>query len=252
MKKVLILGGTADGRKLAQTLHKQQIKVIYSVAGLVRRPDVACDIISGGFTQYGGLSAFIEAHAVGAILDVTHPYANKMSDTAVSSAKACGIPCWRFHRESWEKQAGDKWTYFQDWSAMLSALTAKKSLFLTAGQLPQRVVEHFMTHTNSEQKQLLRTAVLPSTALPASCTWMKAIGPFDYDDEYTLMQSHRIDVLVSKDSGGESTFAKLVAARQLAIPVYMLERPSLAAVDVEFTTHHACEKFVIDYVKHAF
>ncbi len=91
-RTLLLLGGTADGRVLAEKLHNSGIRVIYSIAGLVRTPNVPCEIISGGFSQRGGLALFIQEHHVAAILDVTHPYAQTMSNTAASVAKQCGIP----------------------------------------------------------------------------------------------------------------------------------------------------------------
>ena len=85
--RLLILGGTADGRQLAEILHRQGVPLIYSVAGLVRTPKVACEVVSGGFSQFGGLVEYSQQQGITAILDVTHPYAAKMSATAVSAAK---------------------------------------------------------------------------------------------------------------------------------------------------------------------
>ncbi|MGK0500596.1 MAG: precorrin-6A/cobalt-precorrin-6A reductase, partial [Oceanicoccus sp.] len=115
---LLILGGTADGRKLATSLHQQGVSVIYSVAGLVRMPDVDCQVVSGGFSQFGGLISYIKQQSITAILDVTHPYAQIMSATAVDVAKACDIPCWRFHRAAWQPEAGDNWQLFQQWDKL--------------------------------------------------------------------------------------------------------------------------------------
>ena len=106
---LLVLGGTADGRRLAEFFHQQGLPVIYSVAGLVRAPAVSCEVVSGGFTPLGGLLSYIKQKGVTAILDATHPYAQTMSTTAVETAKACGIPCWRFHRRAWQAQPGDHW-----------------------------------------------------------------------------------------------------------------------------------------------
>lgn len=241
---LLLLGGTADGRKLAESLHRQSLELIYSVAGLVRTPDVGCEVVSGGFTQFGGLVNYIRQQGVVAILDVTHPYAQVMSSKAVSAAKKCGIPCWRFHRESWQVQEGDDWRLYDDWKSLLPDLREKKSVFLTAGQLSQEVVDVFANNTS--QCQLLRTAVKTKTQLPASMEWIKAIGPFSYDDEFALMEERGVDALVSKDSGGDATVEKLNAARALGLPVYMLARPSLPNADKIFTSRLECEKFVLE------
>ena len=44
-------------------------------------------------------------------------------------------------------------------------------------------------------------------------------------DERQLLQHHAIDVLVCKASGGAATEAKLIAARELGMPVIMVRRP---------------------------
>ncbi len=241
---LLLLGGTADGRILAENLHKKGVPVIYSVAGLVRTPDVPCAVVTGGFTQFGGLVEYIKQKAITAVLDVTHPYAEKMSSTAIAAAKSCDIPCWRFHRPAWKSQPGDNWQYFVDWPSLSSSLKDKMHVFLSAGQIDQAYINSLAN--NSGQKQLLRTAVKPKIALPKSMHWIKAIGPFSYDNELSLMKGHHIDVLVSKNSGGDATIPKLTVARDLGIPVYFLERPELADADVEISTREECLQLVLE------
>ena len=248
-RKLLILGGTADGRHLASALHASGCSVIYSVAGLVRLPDLACEVISGGFTQFGGLSAYIRDNKVQAILDVTHPYAQKMSESAIKRAHQCMIPCWRFHRLAWQPEKDDRWEEYSNWPEMLDSLKDQKSVFLTAGQLPESALKKLAQYGKQGQVQILRTAVKPRTALPDSIQWHKAIGPFAFEDELALMQKYKVDVLVSKNSGGASTQAKLVAARTLGISVFMFTRPEILPADKEFNEHDQCQTFVESWFK---
>lgn len=241
---LLILGGTADGRHLANYFTDKKIKVIYSVAGLVRKPNVSCDIVSGGFTQFGGLVNYINNHAITAVLDATHPYAKVMSTTAIEAARACSIPCWRFHRSAWQPQTGDDWRFFSEWSEVLIALLNFDSVFFSCGQLTQQQLTD-IEKLSCQQKQLLRTAVKPNATLPPTMEWLKAIGPFDYDNELALLRHYEIDCIVSKNSGGDSTVAKLTAARELNIPVYMWQRPELPAADKEFSSYESCQDFVM-------
>lgn len=241
--RLLVLGGTADGRKLATDLHHQGIDVIYSVAGLVRLPQVNCAVVSGGFSQFGGLANYIIDNGVTAILDATHPYAKKMSDTAVNAATHVAIPCWRFHRPAWQAQSKDAWKCFDYWDELQEALASYRSVFLTCGQLTQAQVNGFTPFTT--QTQLFRTAVQPNITLPTSMQWLKAIGPFAPEDEKVLMTRHKIDIIVSKNSGGNATNAKLQAARALGLPVYMLARPPLKPAHKEFSTYEACLDFVL-------
>jgi precorrin-6A/cobalt-precorrin-6A reductase len=247
--KLLLLGGTADARRLATQLHQQGMSVVYSIAGLVRIPSIDCEIVVGGFTQFGGLSTYIKDNNIAAILDVTHPYAQNMSAQAVISAKNCEIPCWRFHRPAWVKQDGDCWFEFSDWPSLLSALKNKSSVFFTAGQLMPEQLNILKTYQHWQQ-QILRTAVKPKHELPNKMQWIKAIGPFTQDAENDLLDQYSIDALVSKNSGGDATSAKLTAARLRSVPVYMLARPTLLAAEKEFNEISACEHFVSQWFKY--
>lgn len=245
---LLILGGTVDGRQLAEYFYHQGLPVIYSVAGLVRSPNVDCEVVSGGFTQFGGLENFIKQKAVAAILDATHPYAETMSTTAINIAKLCKIPCWRFHRQVWQQQDDDNWQIFNHWNELAQALAPFKRVLLTCGQVSR---EQLAQLSNYSQLQWLRTAVTPKIILPETVSWIKAIGPFALADEKALMQDHTIDVLVSKNSGGDTTSAKLQAARELTIPVFMLARPTLPNADLTFSSHVQCQDYVLNRFSHA-
>lgn len=255
--KLLLLGGTADARKVTRELEEQGLlqisgadkdglQLIYSIAGLVRTPQVPCEVISGGFSQYGGLQVYLEENGIDAILDVTHPFAKRMSNTAVAAARQCNIPCWRFHRPAWTKQAGDRWQLFDGWQELIPALSGKKSVLLTAGQLDQALLDQLVEQAEDQSQQLiLRTAAPPRAELPGSVLWIKAVGPFNEADELALMQQHQVDAVVSKNSGGAATEAKLAAARQLGIEVLMLQRPAFDAADQQFSTVIDC----VDWLK---
>ncbi|MEY8246770.1 MAG: precorrin-6A/cobalt-precorrin-6A reductase [Bermanella sp.] len=245
---LLLLGGTGEAKQLAMSLHGLGVRLIYSIAGLVRTPALDCEVVTGGFRQFGGLDVFIKAHNISAILDATHPYAHKMSQQATLSAKNMGIPCWRFNRAPWQPQADDNWHEYANWQALLSAIGAKKSVFLSAGQLPPAVCEGLSAYAKDGQRQLLRTALNPTTNLPKNMTWVKAIGPFSQQAETDLLRAHKIDCLVSKNSGGAATWQKILAARALGVPVYLLQRPLLAPATEEFNELKSCE----DYVAHCF
>jgi precorrin-6A/cobalt-precorrin-6A reductase len=225
--KLLVLGGTADARRLAKCLQTDVIEIIYSVAGLVRMPDVDCEVISGGFSQFGGLQAYIEQQGIDAVLDATHPYAEKMTTTAWAVTQQLNLSYWRFHRSPWQMEDGDDWQMFAGWPDLLAALRGFKSVFITAGQIDEMAITAFSNYAQLGQQQLLRTAVQPQHTLPESMSWIKAIGPFDFESELALMQKHQVDVLVSKNSGGSATEAKLAAARNRNITVMMLARPEL-------------------------
>ena len=241
---LLLLGGTSEAKKLANSLHHQGIRLIYSIAGLVRTPTLDCEVLIGGFSQFGGLDCFLKENNISAILDVTHPYAQNMSNQAVVSANNMGIPCWRFHRPSWKVETGDDWHMFKSWQTLLVAIKDKKSVFFSAGQLPEYAVDVLNQYAKDGQKQLLRTAVSSTVSLPGNMKWIKGIGPFEQQAEMDLLISEEVDCLVSKNSGGSSTQQKIIAARELGLPVYMLQRPLLELCSKEFNEIKSCEAFV--------
>jgi len=241
---LLLLGGTSEAKQLANSLYKLNIRLIYSIAGLVRIPKLDCEVVIGGFSQFGGLDSFIKKNSISAILDVTHPYAKNMSHQAALTANNMKIPCWRFHRKPWQIEAGDDWHMFKNWQTLLLAIKDKNSVFFSAGQLPDNTIDVLNQYAKDGQKQLLRTAVNSTVSLPGNMKWIKGIGPFDQQSEMDLLIKNEVDCLVSKNSGGASTQQKIIAARELGVPVCMLQRPVLDSCDKEFNELKACEEFV--------
>ncbi|RBP82570.1 precorrin-6A/cobalt-precorrin-6A reductase [Marinomonas rhizomae] len=239
--KILLLGGTADARRLADSLHKENVSVIYSLAGLVRVPKVDCQLVVGGFTQFGGLTQYLKDNNIGAILDVTHPYAQTMSSKAVTAAKAVGIPCWRFHRPAWKQEEADHWKFYQDETDLLAQLDGYRVPLLSAGQMSEDLLKRVL-QLPSIERIVWRTAVEPKFDLPDKIDWIKAIGPFALEDERQLLVDHGIDVIVSKNSGGSATYSKLEAARELSIPVLLHARPILPEAEREFSDTEDCLK----------
>jgi len=247
--RLLLLGGTAQAKWLAQACIDNGINCIYSIAGLVRTPELSCPINIGGFSQSGGLNAFIKRENINAIMDATHPYAKKMSDQAVYSAKECGIPVWRYQRPAWEKTPIDNWQEHDDWPALLASIKNCKSVFLTAGQPSEAVLKVLNEYQKKGQQQTLRTAVPCEHVLPNNMHWIKAIGPFSWQQEFELMASRKIDALISKNSGGSATQEKLKVAQALGIEVHMLKRPELKTCDKEFNDLKTSVSFVTSWFK---
>lgn len=230
--KLLILGGTADARHLTQAIYESctNVELVYSVAGLVRLPRVPATVISGGFTQHGGLAAYCSNNQIDAVLNATHPFSSHMGHIASQACTDLGIHYWRFLRPQWQRQHGDDWQFFSDRSALIQALGEHQRIMLTLGQ----VCEAELTQL-SECQIWLRTAVEPKFTLPNNVTWIKAIGPFAEADEKSLLKQHQIQVIASKNSGGAATEAKLSAARLLNLPILMLQRPTVSGpVEMNF------------------
>ncbi|EPJ49984.1 MAG: hypothetical protein OFPI_21560 [Osedax symbiont Rs2] len=220
--KLLLLGGTADARKIAAPLIEAGIEGIYSVAGVVRQPKLDCAVISGGFSQIGGMYKYLVEQRVTAVLDATHPYAIRISESAQQHCQQLDIPCWRFAREPWVAHSGDNWLVVDSWDELITQCSNYRRPFLTTGQLSQSQLDQL---AQNSQQLLYRTAAVPTAQLADNIQWLKAIGPFALADELAIMQSFKADLLVCKNAGGEATYAKLKAARALQVDVLMLARP---------------------------
>lgn len=240
---ILVLGGTGEALILARALIAQRRRIIYSVAGRVRQPELDCEVISGGFSRFdglGGLARFIRQRGVSAIVDVTHPYAVTITEKAAAAAQESGIYYWRYQRPAWRAGGKDDWHFFNDWPSLLRASHWARSVLITSGQPDGEQLQQWRRHGQAGQHQCLRTAVACQHTLPASMQWQQGIGPFALEAERALMQRLSTDLLISKDSGGEATAAKLEAARERGIAVYLLARPAVTDRYREFNTIDDC------------
>ena len=236
---LLILGGTGEAKsfciRLLEALDHNRINVIYSVAGVVRIPKLSCEVISGGFTPHGGLKTFIKDKGVQAILDLTHPYAETMSSTATTVAQAMDIAYLRYERMPWTpinsaEVDGGLWREFNAFETLTAALDEKlddgKRILLTIGQLDLFWESWLAGKTEAHQQQVfIRSAVAQKRTVNLHCDSWTDIGPFTEEQEYKLFIDKHIDVLVTKNSGGQGTKGKITVARSLGLPIYLIARP---------------------------
>jgi precorrin-6A/cobalt-precorrin-6A reductase len=224
---VLVLGGTTEARRLAAELAARPgVRVTTSLAGRVSRPGALDgDVRVGGFGGADGLARWLREHRVDAVVDATHPFAAAITANAARAAAATGIPAVVLRRPGWTPGPDDRWHWagsLPEAAALLPSLGRR--VFLTTGRLGLAAFAHL-----SELHFLVRTVEPPEPPMPQDMDVLLARGPFTPDDEQALLRAHRVDVLVTKDSGGEATAAKLTAARDLALPVVVVRRPPLPA-----------------------
>ncbi|HEU4423408.1 MAG TPA: cobalt-precorrin-6A reductase [Pilimelia sp.] len=222
---VLLLGGTAEARRLAGLLAgRPGLRVVTSLAGRVSLPvQPAGEVRTGGFGGPAGLAAWLRAERAGAVVDATHPFATRITASAVAAAAEAGVPLLALRRPGWTAGPGD------DWRRVPSLATAAQAVaglggrvFLTTGRGGLAAFAHL-----DRQWFLLRCVDPPEPPAPPHLVVLLDRGPFTVEGELRLMRDHAIDVLVTKDSGGEMTAAKLTAARRLDLPVVMVDRPPL-------------------------
>jgi precorrin-6A/cobalt-precorrin-6A reductase len=238
---ILVLGGTGDAKRIAQALIALDMPLIYSIAGLVRVPDINCEILVGGFSQHGGLAKVMQQRGVSLLIDATHPFAAQMSHSAAEVSRQLSVPCWRLVRQSW--QLTQRHRLFSGWSELLNAITHQPRVLFTSGQLPERVQQAVLEQRFSAS--VLRTAVAPPYLPMTGLTTELAIGPFGLEQELALLQKHRIELLISKNSGGAPA-NKLIAAELLNIPVWLLQPPVLPPVSQHFNHWQSCVDAVVE------
>jgi precorrin-6A/cobalt-precorrin-6A reductase len=226
--KVLILGGTLEGRTLAERLVQEpRYDTLLSFAGRtasLQPPGVPHRV--GGFGGIAGLVAFLRDERVDALVDATHPFAAQMSSHAVMACDDTRTPLIRLERPAWRANAHDRWLDVANMPAAAAALGADpKRVFLSVGRL------EIAAFGAAPQHDYLIRAVDPFVPDLPRARVLAARGPFELSAELALLEQERIEVLVSKNSGTVATYAKLAAARALALPVVMVARPQLPAAE---------------------
>ncbi|GAA0599244.1 cobalt-precorrin-6A reductase [Streptomyces crystallinus] len=219
----LILGGTAEARALATALTAAGTRVTTALAGRVSTPrPVPGELRIGGFGGPQGLAAWMREHHVTALLDATHPFAHRISENAAEAARNTGVELIALRRPGWTPGPGDRWHSagsLDEAAALLPALGRRA--FLATGRLG---LQAFVPREEAVWF-LIRSVEPPQPPTPRHCQVVLDRGPFTLEGERRLLREHRIDVLVTKDSGGPATAAKLTAARELGLPVVVVRRP---------------------------
>ncbi|WP_031067166.1 cobalt-precorrin-6A reductase [Streptomyces sp. NRRL WC-3742] len=238
-RHILVLGGTTEGRALAAALAPSGHRVTSSLAGRVAQPRLpAGEVRIGGFGGPEGLADWLRAEHVDAVVDATHPFAAGISRNASLAAAATGVPLLVLRRPGFAPAPGDRWhraVSLAEAADLLPGLGHR--VFLTTGRQGIAAFAHL-----HDLHFLARSVDPPEPPMPPSLEVLLDRGPFTLDDERALLRTHRVDVLVTKDSGGAATAPKLTAARELALPVVLVERPPVpeglpVAPDVEGALH---------------
>ena len=222
--RVLLLGGTTEASLLARALAGSGIDGVFSYAGRTDAPLPQPMLLRiGGFGGVAGLTGWLRAEAITHIVDATHPFAAAISTNAVAAAAACALPLIALERKPWQPQPGDQWTHVPDYSTAAAALPrAPARVFLAIGK--QNLAAFA---ARPQHHYLLRLVDAPVNPALAGADVVLARGPFTFDSDRALLLRHRITHLVAKNSGGAGAEAKIVAARELALPVILIARPAL-------------------------
>lgn len=225
MSHILLLGGTTEASALARLLAAQGMSATLSYAGRTENPrpqPVPCRI--GGFGGVEGLVAYLREHGVTHLVDATHPFAARMSTHAAAAARIAEVPLVALTRPEWRCEEGDNWAGVPSIEAAVAALAGPPRRVLLA--LGRMHVDAFAAQP--QHHYLLRFVDAPreAPALPDHHLIVDQ-GPFSVEGDRGLLRDHAIDLVVSKNAGGSGAQAKLIAARELGLPVMMIERPAM-------------------------
>ncbi len=225
-RRLLILGGTAEARALADALaDSPELEVTTSLAGRTIAPRLPQGAVRvGGFGGAAGMADCLKSTGVDLVVDATHPYAAAISAHAVDACQIAGKPLLRFERPAWQPQKGDRWIVVDNLAAAARvAPEIGHRAFLTIG-----VKELAAFNSAKNVWFLVRLVDRPGEPIALSnFELLLGRGPFALTEERELMGRHRIDLVIAKNSGGEATYAKIAAARELGLPVLLLRRPAL-------------------------
>ncbi len=238
--RILILGGTQEAYEAANMLHDLGHQVITSLSGATKNPKKPKGKINtGGFGGPDGLATYIETNDIDYLIDATHPFAAKMSAGAVICAQKSKIPLIRLIRAPFIEPEGANWWHVDSNKAAAEKLPSGATVFLSIGR--QGLTPFF---SRSDIRFLVRSIEPPTENLPENFRAFKGRPPFTRSDEISLLKREGITHLVSKNSGGEQTRAKLEAAFMLRVQVIMISRPPLPPAREVETVEELKEVFV--------
>ena len=237
-EKLLILGGTREAYQLAENLdkqlHQENLNFISSLAGSTKKPNIpAGKFRTGGFGGSAGLKKFLVKEKISLLVDATHPFAENISKNALLASTDLGLPFLVLNRPPWVKHSNDQWIevsslknavkYLKNVEKKTGSLFSTGSIFLTTGNKELWLFQNFLNY-----HFLVRTVDDPELVSEwTEATFLKDRGPYTLENEIKLLEKHKISMLVAKNSGGISTYAKIEAARHMKIPVLMVRRPEM-------------------------
>ena len=225
LQRVLILGGTTESRQLAAqlTVARSKLDIVLSLAGRTREPiPYPVPLRIGGFGGARGLIDYLRERQIDLLIDATHPFAAQMSRHAALAAAEAKVPFFALCRPAWQQAEGDRWIDAASVTDAVGKLGKKpRRVFVALGRQELAPLGAAPHHS-----YLVRSVdpVEPPLDIP-DARYIRDRGPFAVAAERALLSENKIDAVLAKNSGGDATYAKIAAARDLGVEVVLVRRP---------------------------
>ncbi|RLJ59856.1 precorrin-6A/cobalt-precorrin-6A reductase [Litoreibacter meonggei] len=218
---ILLLAGTSEARDLAQALVARGHAVTASLAGATRAPrNLGCDTRIGGFGGEQGFRDWLASHPVDLVIDATHPFATRISERTARICDDEQIVNLQVLREPWSPSGEDNWVFIDHPNQAPDIIAAGSTVFLATGR---QTLEQF--EGLSSCYLICRQIDPPDGPFPfENGKFLVGRPPFSIEDEVQLFTELGVDWLVVKNAGGQMSRSKLDAARQMRMPVLMINR----------------------------
>lgn len=230
---LLVLAGTEDGRRLASGLEARGHQVWVST---LTEYGAQIAEAQGLHTRYGaldevGLLSLLKQESFTALIDATHPYAEKIHELAQKVCAQAQLPYFRWERPRIQRDDSPliHWAAGLEEAGLLACRLGKR-IFLSTGS--KNLKEWLEVPGFEDQEIFIR--VLPNSKVLQQCENLgfkpyqiiAAQGPFTQSFNEALWEQLKIDVVISKESGRiGGTGEKIAASLKLGIPIVILERP---------------------------
>lgn len=240
--RLLIFGGTTEGRVLARELLAMGARVTVSVATPLGAEEL--EDISGLELWVGRKDEGELEKAVGDFdlcIDATHPYAVLATANIRSACEKAGIPLRRLLRPESRAEGVISVDSCAQAAEFLAGQEGNVLLTTGAKELPA---------FGSLPKERLFVRVLPCHESLNACealgiphrNILALQGPFGQKLNEAILEQYRVSWLVTKDGGAAGGFPeKLAAARKLGVPVVLVRRPGDAGESMEELLKEAWE-----------
>ena len=232
-KKIFLIAGTQDGRKLAEILLSRGFEVTASVVSDYGRKllETCAGIkINDKPLDKGELEKILRQENFNFLVDASHPYAKNISANAVAATEAAQIVYVRYERAEIFFDYEKIFPVESYEAAALKAAQLGKNIYLTTGSRSLKIFVDRLKDCN------LTVRILPTAEVLNQCEALgltpKQIvamqGPFSTELNIELFKHAGAEVVVTKNSGRiGGTDTKLEAAKFLSLPVVMINRPKI-------------------------